>query len=97
MSIDYGATYGIGVKLAPIEIEDIEEYLEDLVKGTPYFYESGGDHLTGDISYYLYIKNPDENTFKNLPDKIIKFIKFLKDNKVGYEGKVNVTGEYWVS
>ena len=94
MGTYYRAVFGIGVKLNSVDEcdEDIQEYLENLTKGTDYFYDRSGDECSGKGDHYLFINSPFKDGY-DITNKVEEFKKWLDDNKITHKNKINVVGQ----
>ena len=101
MGVDYSGNYGVGIQVYLPDFEEDEEwwddslgYLESILKDTSYSYFQVGDgNWTGvEDDIYVVIDNPFEDGYCALGEKVDKLIQFLQENKLEFEGSVDVVG-----
>ncbi len=104
MGVDYDATFGVGVIVNEPDFESEEmiekgyeytcEWLDCILTDTEFNYgESGYGAYTGnDNTFYIFISNPFAEGLDALQVKMDNLYKFLKENKIDYEGEINLVG-----
>lgn len=103
MSVDYTGNYGIGVKVIKKEFdeeskynEDFIGYLDDVLENTDYYYFEVGDSMYSGKENDIYVCI---NNFIEFPlivskfeEKVNKFVTFLNNNEIEFEGEINEVG-----
>lgn len=100
MSVSYIAEYGIGFEIIfDGSLEDYgqkEDYLDEVLKGSPYNYiEIGDEGYSGNPNTFYVVLNNDDlfRNGYNLYDKIAELIMFLKDKGINtYEIPAKIVG-----
>ena len=106
MGVDYSGHYGIGIKIILPEFDEDNEWfgdelswLDEILENIGYFYfEIGDENITDEKNdLYLCINNPFEDGYCALEEKADKLMQFLLENKIEFEGKIDVVGglEIW--
>lgn len=105
MGVDYDANFGVGVKLLlPEEFngsDDYEEYdfMEEIPKSDLFkfdYFQVGNEYTGYSEGWYLCVKEAFTDGVFN-QNVIDLFIKHLKDNKIDYEGNIDLVGGLMVS
>lgn len=106
MGVDYSANFGIGVKLVRRDFEEGHEweddflgYIDDKLKNSPYgYFEVGSEAYGDDINdFYCYIENPFEYGVEGLEEKCNGLIRFLNQNEIIFDGKIDIFGGLEIS
>lgn len=101
MGVDYSGNYGIGIKITLPELDENHEWfgdeigrLDEILDDTDYYYfEVGAGSYTGESNdLYICIDEPFSDGYCGLEEKANKLLKFLQQNKIEFEGKVDIVG-----
>ena len=99
MGVDYDANFGLGFEIMFPDIDDLDEcdWINELVKGTPYTYIYWGDEgYSGDPDTYAIVLSGDVPRHE-ISEKLRLLEVFLKNKGVEYDGSRYLVGGISVS
>lgn len=104
MGVDYTGNFGIGVKIIEIEfteemvedgIDTMCEYMEDISSKTDIattYFEIGEESYGGERNeWYMCLKKPFKDGVYN-QQEANNLMKYLDEDKIDYEGKIDCIG-----
>lgn len=103
MGLHYDSHCGLGVKvktiqgLNPQQINEDYGFIDKVLDGSKYEYFFTGWLDDKEQDLFLTIREPFSDGNYNLKSKVKEFKKFLKANKIKYEGDVDIVGGLSVS
>lgn len=94
MGVDYSAGGGIGAKIDLPYTDASIEFLDELLKDTPYCYDMYGNSYSGEEFFMLLMEDPLSDGWDAVPEKVRVMETWLRHN--GFSDKVEIISELYI-